>query len=188
MNMGWRVGYQREGSSYCYLAPLPSLYPLLSCQCPSHRTQSITSCRNHCQELCQECQTIVRDFENPFSIGRLDLGLHVFADILYLRWNLSAGLPGQLKLYSTLRAFIRKLLQVKNVNQRFQSSNHLPCVVTVCVLCVQESKSYVSVRHAALGCLPFIDSFVTLTMTPPPSAAVSCNFHCSCAAWEQLAV
>ena len=25
MNMGWRVGYQREGSSYCYLAPLPSL-------------------------------------------------------------------------------------------------------------------------------------------------------------------
>ena len=57
-----------------------------------------------------------------------------------------------------------------------------------CVLCVQESKSYVSVRHAALGCLPFIDSFVTLTMTPPPSAAVSCNFHCSCAAWEQLAV
>ena len=74
---------------------------LLSIVPTSHRTQSIRSCRNHCQELCQECQTIVCNFENPFSIGRLDLGLHVFADILYLRRNLSAGLPGQLKLYST---------------------------------------------------------------------------------------
>lgn len=74
---------------------------LLSIVPPSHRTQSIRSCRNHCQELCQECQTIVCNFENPFSLGRLDLGLHVFADILYLRWNLSAGLPGQIKLYST---------------------------------------------------------------------------------------
>ena len=61
------------------------LSSVVSCQCPSHRTQSIRSCRNHCQELCQECQTIARDFENPFSIGHLDLGLHVFADILYLR-------------------------------------------------------------------------------------------------------
>ena len=111
-------------------------YPLLSCQCPSHRTQSIRSCRNHCQELCQECQTIARDFENPFSIGHLDLGLHVFADILYLRWNLSAGLPGQLKLCSTLRAFYSEIA-FSQKRQPKVSSRAIICLVLwlLCVVC-----------------------------------------------------
>ena len=52
MDMGWRVGYQRQGSSYCYLVPLPCQYS------PGHRIQSIRSCRNYCQDLyCQDDQS-----------------------------------------------------------------------------------------------------------------------------------
>ena len=160
MDMGWRVGYPRQGSSYCCLVPLGFQYS------PGHRTQSIRSCRNHCQDLyCQDDQSeaCVKIMWSVLTNKRLLSGslmpamsnnclqfwesfqhwtaftfrfVHVFADTFLLRWNLSASVPGRLKLYSMLRAFTRKLLPVWESNQPRLFYKHL------FFLCVQESKSY----------------------------------------------
>lgn len=81
---------------------------------------------------CWECQTIVRNFENPFSF-RFRF-VNVFADISCLRWNVSASVPGQLKLYSMLRAFTRKFLLVGKSNQpRFSYRSVYFSCIFVCL-------------------------------------------------------
>ena len=180
MNMGWRVGYQRQSSSYCYLAPLLCPYSSILSWSPDSIHQKLP------QPLsgfwCRECQTIVRNFENPFSI-RFRF-VHVFADILCLRWNLSATVPGQLKLYSMFRAFTRKLLLVGKSNQpRFSYRTFI-----FPVYCVFRKVRVMSDWYTAAHLLPRIYWFICNLDNDITALCCSGDFHCSCAAWTQLAV
>ena len=146
MNKGWRVGYQREGSSYCYLAPLPSLSissPQLSVsqspdsihqKLPQPLSRTLPGMSNNCPRFSESFQHWTFGFRFACFCRYF---VSSVKSVCRSSWPVKIVLNAQSLL-------LGNCFQSKTSTKGLQSSNYLPCVVTV-VCCVYRKVRVMSV-------------------------------------------